>query len=100
MRQFAELRDRVTRLEGRVGNVEEEVADWRDALNSHAKTLNAMREDLVDVRTEMRAGFADVRSEMRDSFGKLAKGQELITDLLTRHLGEPCEETRAGDAGE
>jgi hypothetical protein len=79
----------MTRLEGRVGDAEEDVADWRDALNGHAKTLNAMRKDLVDVRTEM-----------RDGFGKLAKGQELITDLLTRHLSEPCEETRADDADE
>jgi hypothetical protein len=79
-----------------VGDVQEEVADWRDALNGHAKTLTAMRTDLVDVRTEMRDGF----KKMRDDFGKLAKGQDLITDLLTRHLGEPGEATRADDADE
>lgn len=81
-------------------HVQEEVADWRDALNGHAKTLNAMRKDLVDVRTEMRDGFAKVDenfAKVHDKFELLRQGQEAITDLLTRRLGEPDEETRSGD---
>jgi hypothetical protein len=100
VRQFAELRDRVTRLEERVDG-------WQTTLGNHTGLLNAIRDDHLDQRerldrleAEMRTGFADVRSEMRDGFGKLAKGQELITDLLTGHLGEPCEETLADDADE
>jgi predicted nucleic acid-binding Zn-ribbon protein len=96
VRQLAELRDRVTRLEERVD-------DWRTTLDNHTETLNAIRADHLDqgeklakLEAEVRDGFA----EMRDGFGKLAKGQELITGLLTGHLSEPDEETRAGGAGE
>lgn len=101
---------RVTRLEKRVD-------DWQTVLNGHTNTLNAIREDVVDQGkrlvkveaevtdlrsdvTNLRSDVTDLRSEMRNGFGKLAKGQELITDLLTRHLGEPDEEPRAGGTGE
>jgi hypothetical protein len=116
--ELAELDVRVTQLEERMDGVEDlargtgqEVADWRGTVNGHTKTLNAMSEKIdlfqkrIDERldkaeTEVRKEFADVRSEMRKGFGKLAKGQELITDLLTKHLDAPDEETRAGGADE
>lgn len=93
-----------------------------------ARVEKEMRTGFADVRSEMRDGFADVRSEMRDGFAKVdanfakvdanfakvdanfakvedqfrqvRRGQEAITDLLTRHLGEPGEELRASDADE
>ena len=81
--------------------------DWQTTLNNHTKLLNAIRKDHLDQRailadhgtrlTRVEAGLADVRSEMRDGFGKLAKGQELITDLLTKQLDESDEATRAGE---
>jgi chromosome segregation ATPase len=96
VRQFAELRDRVTQLEGRV-------EQWQTTLNGHTNTLNAIRDDVVDQGKRLanvEAELIDVRSEMRAGFGKLAEGQDLITGLLTRHLDERDEETRAGDADE
>jgi uncharacterized coiled-coil DUF342 family protein len=96
VRQFAELRERVTRLEGRVDDVQEEVAAWRATLNGHTQTLNAMREDLDKHGKKL----DKVEKEMHAGFAKLAKGQELITDLLTRHLGEPDEESGVGGADE
>jgi len=92
----------------------EEVANWRDTLNNHTKTLNGMSDkielfqervdksfDQVDERFdklegEMRDGFAEVERK----FELLRKGQEQITNLLTKHLGEPDEETRMDGADE
>jgi hypothetical protein len=111
---LAELRDRVTHLEARVDEVEglargtdREVADWRETLNNHTQTLNAMGEkiDLFQERVDDRLdkfeakvdeGFAKVEKK----FKLLHQGQEQITQLLTSHLGEPDEETRAGGADE
>jgi hypothetical protein len=128
MSQPARLDERVTQLESEMAEVrflatkaESEVSDMQTVFRGHTGVLNAIRQDQVkqgmelasvkaevkNVRAEMHTGFAqvdeefaDVRSEMRKGFGELARGQELITNLLTRHLGEPDEETRAGDAGE
>ena len=92
--------DNVEDLAGRTG---QEVAEWRATLNNHTELLNAIRDDHVDQGKELvklKVELADVRSEMRKGFGKLAKGQELITDLLTRHLGDADKEPPAGGAGE
>lgn len=79
---------------------DQEVADWRTTLNNHTHTLNAMSEQIDNrfnkVEAEMRDGFAKVN----EKFELLHQGQEQITNLLTRHLGEPDEKTRAGDADE
>ena len=91
--------------------------DWQTTLDNHTGLLNAIRADhlkqretladhgerLERLEKETRDGFKEMRDgfkEMRNRFGKLAKGQELITDLLTRHLPEPGEETHAGGADE
>jgi oligoendopeptidase F len=74
----------------------EEVANWRQTLDGHTKLLNAIRKDHVDQSKRL----DKLEAEMRNGFGELAKGQELITGLLTRHLNEPDEETRAGGADE
>jgi hypothetical protein len=88
-------------------STDRDVADWRTTLNNHTETLNGMGKkiDLFQERVDERFGkvdeeLADVRSEMRKGFGKLAKGQELITDLLTRHLGKPGEAVRVDDTNE
>jgi hypothetical protein len=95
----------------------EEVADWRDTLNGHTKTINAIRDDQVDqgkklarVEKEMHAGFAEMNenfAKVDENFAKVQKkfdllhqGQDRITKLLTRHLDAPDEETRAGDTDE
>jgi len=117
MTQAVPLEDRVAKLEVRTDHVEglarrtdKEVSDWRTTLSNHTELLNAIRNDHVDHGkrlTRVEAGLADVRSEMdamrsemRNGFGKLAKGQELITELLDRHLGTSDDETPAGGAGE
>lgn len=94
-------------VEGLARGTDREVADWRTTLNNHTDLLNAIREDQVDqgkklarLEAKVEAELADVRSEMRNGFGKLAKGLELLTGLLTRHLGRPDEEPRGGGPGE
>jgi uncharacterized coiled-coil protein SlyX len=103
VRQLAELRDRVTQ-------VEERVEQWQTTLNGHTNTLNAIRDNQLDLGekvsdlgekvAEQGEKLDRLEAKMRDGFGNLAKGQELITGLLTRHLHEPNEETGAGDADE
>ena len=111
MTQAVPLDDRVAELERRMGDVEDlarntdqDVADWRTTLNNHTKTINAWGEQINArfdrVEAEMRSEFADVRLEMRTGFGTLAEGQAKITKLLTKHLGEPDDETPAGGASE
>jgi hypothetical protein len=123
------LEERVDDVHDLARRTGEEVATWRATLNNHGNMINAlgdhidarfdrveaeMRAGFANVRSEVRAEVANVRSEMRDGFamanenfakieGKftlLHQGQEQIAELLTRHLGEPDERTRAGDAGE
>jgi hypothetical protein len=101
-----------------------EVADWRTTLNNHTKLLNTIRDDVVDqgkkvdkLETEMRDGFAKVDAnfarvdanfakvdanfaKVEDKFQLLFRGQEEITQLLTRHLGEPDDKTRESGADE
>jgi uncharacterized coiled-coil DUF342 family protein len=117
--QIAELDRRVTRLEERMDDVHDlasrtgqEVAEWRTTLNNHTKTLNAMsdqlngRFDKVDERfdkleAEMRDGFAKADknfAKVEEKFKLLHEGQDRITKLLTRHLGEPDDGTHAGGA--
>jgi hypothetical protein len=91
-----------------------EVAEWRTTLNNHSNMLNGMSEQIDERFTKVDKRFDKVEAEMRDGFAKvdqnfakvetkfklLQQGQDRITKLLTRHLGEPDEETRAGDADE
>jgi polyhydroxyalkanoate synthesis regulator phasin len=120
----AELDRRVTKLEERVDDIQdlarqtgEEMAGWRTTLNNHTKLLNAIRDDVVDqgkvladqgkklarVEKEMHAGFAridDNFTEVEKKFAVLYRGQDQITRLLTRALGEPDDGTTAGGAGD
>lgn len=103
------------------GRTDQEVSDLQVVLKGHTGVINAIRDDQVDhgkalarVEAGMRTEFADVRAEMRAGFAKvdenfakvedkfkvLQRGQELITSLLTRHLGAPDDETQTDGAGE
>ena len=114
MTQALPLEDRVAKLEREMaevqfmtGRTDREVSDLQAVLNGHTGVLNAIREDqrdqgkrLARVEAEMRSGFADVRAEMRTGFDTLARGQDQITELLTRHLDEPNDEAQVDGAGE
>lgn len=121
MNQLARLEERVTRLEGRVDDVhdlargtDQEVSGWRGVLNNHTQALNAMGEkiDLFQKRVDARFDEVDDRfdevddrfdkleAKVDDKFELLRQGQEKITGLLTRHLGETDEETHTGHADE
>lgn len=89
------------------GRTDREVSDLQAVLSGHTGVLNAIRQDQHDqgrtiarLEAETRREFADVRAEMRHGFGTLAKGQEVITQLLNQHLGTPDEESGTGDTGE
>jgi SMC interacting uncharacterized protein involved in chromosome segregation len=80
-----------------------EVAEWRTTLNNHTNMLNGMSEQIDERFTKVDKRFDKVDqnfAKVETKFKLLQQGQDRITKLLTRHLGEPDEETRAGDAGE
>jgi BMFP domain-containing protein YqiC len=100
------LEDRVTKLEREVAEVRRDVESTiRAELRAHIKTLEALREnqlemgakmdrefadvrgEIAGLRGEMQAQFADVRSEMRDGFTKLNLGMSQITALLNIAIG-------------
>jgi hypothetical protein len=64
-------------------------------LRAHTKTLGALRQSQLEQGKEMREGFARVDAEARQNYAMLAHGQQRITDLLTRSLGE-CESGEDG----
>lgn len=126
--RVARLEHEMAEVRFMAGRTDREVSDLQAVLNGHTGVLNAIRDDQRDqgrqfakFEAETRREFADVRAEMRDGFAKvdanfakvdanfakveekfalLSKGQEAITRLLTKHLGDPDDETPAGGAGE
>jgi SMC interacting uncharacterized protein involved in chromosome segregation len=108
--ELAQLTKRVSRLEERMDDVQDlagrtgqEVAGWRTTLNNHTRLLNTIKEDQADLRKKVEDGFAKVDenfAEVEKKFQQLHQGQERITKLLTRHLGEPDQEPHTGGADE
>jgi methyl-accepting chemotaxis protein len=85
-----------------VGELGREFREFRDQNN---RMLNAMREDLTDLRDETRRGFARVRERfeqvdrnfeqvdrnfltVHSKLDAVAAGLQVITDLLTRGEGD------------
>jgi hypothetical protein len=60
-----------------------------EKLDEHGAKLDEHGRRLDRIESQMQAGFAKVDKDMQANYAKLAAGQALITDLLTRHLGEP-----------
>lgn len=58
-----------------VAEIRSEIRDFRQATTS---SFNAMRDDLGDLRTEMRTGFTEVRGKLDGT----AAGLEQISGLL------------------
>ena len=75
-----------------VMEIRTEIRDFRQAT---VASLNALREDQLDIRERMNAGFAEMRdgfADMRGKFDVTAAGLQQITELLntaiTRQSGE------------
>ncbi|MBB4904079.1 hypothetical protein [Actinophytocola algeriensis] len=93
------LEDRVTKLEREMVEVRRDlVGTIRTELRAHIKTLEALREnqlemgakmdrEFANVRTEMRTEFANVRAEMREGFTKINLGMSQMTALLNIAIG-------------
>jgi hypothetical protein len=64
-----------------VEQIRGEIRDFRQATTS---SFNAMRDDLTDLRTEVRQGFAEVRGRLDGT----AAGIEQITGLLHTIIGQ------------
>jgi hypothetical protein len=58
-----------------VAEIRTEIRDFRE---QNTRVLNAMRDDLTDLRSHVNAGFA----EMRGKLDAAAAGQQQIVDLL------------------
>ena len=69
-----------------------DVAEFRGELRDFRKatiaSFNATREDITDLRTEMRAEFADVRAEMRGGFAKVDENFAKVDDNFTEMRGK------------
>jgi hypothetical protein len=75
-------------LEARVTEFRHEMRDFRQATVS---SFNALREDLVDLRTHVNNGFTTVDqsfTEMRGRFDAAAAGQQEIVRLLHTVIGD------------
>ena len=64
-----------------VDQIRGEIRDFRQATTA---SFNAMRDDLGDLRTEMRGGFTEVRGRMDAT----AAGLDQITGLLNTLIGQ------------
>ena len=94
---MTKIEDRVTNLEREMAEVRHDVTDAlaiRTELRAHTKTLEALRENQLEMGARMDREFADVRgevaglrSEMRDGFTKLNLGMAQITALLNIAIG-------------
>ncbi|MEV4310744.1 hypothetical protein [Actinocrispum sp. NPDC049592] len=60
----------------------------QETLDGMQGTLTEHGQRLTRLESEMKAGFAKVDSSMQATYAKLAAGQAVITDLLTRHLDD------------
>jgi hypothetical protein len=121
MTQALSLEDRVAELEREMvevrhmaGRTDREVSDLHVTLKGHTGVLNAIREDQVDqgkklalvenrmgnLERAVHDGFTKVDenfAKVEEKFDVLHQGQEQITRLLNRRLGELDEETSRGD---
>ncbi|RSN32213.1 hypothetical protein DL990_20040 [Amycolatopsis sp. WAC 01416] len=73
-RQVAELTERSTdAAAARVlaAGADRDVSEVRAELRAHTGTLNALRQDQVDLREEMREGFAAVNRSLQQIIGLL-----------------------------
>jgi hypothetical protein len=76
--EFADVRESFARVDGELAEVRGEMREGFARVDG----------EFADVRGEMRAGFARVDTEARKNYSLLAEGQQRITDLLTRHIGD------------
>lgn len=105
--QVRELTERVQRSEqdssaarvlasGAYGDVAELRTDIREFRDSNNRTLNAMREDLTDLRSQMSDGFIEIRGRLDAT----AAGMQVITDMLTTLIDRDAADSDAGDSGD
>jgi predicted nucleic acid-binding Zn-ribbon protein len=76
------LEDRVTKLEREMVEVRRDlVGTIRTELRAHIKTLEALRENQLDMGARMDREFADVRGEIADVRGEIADVRGEVADL-------------------
>jgi len=66
----------------------EEVGEVKAKLDAHTRTLNALREDQLDLKKEV----SDLRAHVDEGFAKLNLGMAQIVALLTLKEGEEKED--------
>lgn len=102
-KELAKVRAEVKGVRAEVTDVRAEVESVKAEVTDVRAEVGNVRAEVESVRAEVRDGFAKADenfTEVERKFATLRQGQEQITDLLTRHLGEPDEEASAGGADE
>lgn len=82
-----------------VAEIRTEIRDFRQATTA---SFNAMREDLVDLRTHVDDKFAEVDrgfTQMRGVLDQVAGGQQQIAALLGRLIDQGDDESDTNDGG-
>ncbi len=82
----------VAEIRGEIREFRDEIrGEIREFREQNTRVLNAMREDLIDLRQWVETGFARVDNGFTEMRGKLdgaAAGQQQIVTLLTTLIGQ------------
>jgi predicted TIM-barrel fold metal-dependent hydrolase len=77
-RQVAEVRQDAAAARVLAGAADRDVSEFRQTLNAHTRSLNALRETQIEHQAETRA----FQAETRDGFAKVNAGMVQITGLV------------------
>jgi hypothetical protein len=80
-----EVRAEISGFRAEISGFRAEIGDFRAGTTA---SMNALREDQIDLREKMNAGFA----EMRGKFDAAAAGQQQIVELLNTVIARQGEE--------
>jgi uncharacterized coiled-coil DUF342 family protein len=64
-----------------------DVGEVRGELRAHTRTMNALRQDQIDMRAELKAEIAELRDETRRGFATVHEGMAGIVEILGRIEG-------------
>lgn len=64
-----------------------DVSEVRAEMRAHTRTMNALRQDQIDMRAELKAEIAELRDETRRGFATVHEGMAGIVEILGRIEG-------------
>jgi phage-related minor tail protein len=78
------------------GGADRDVTEFRGEIREfreqNTRVLNAMREDLTDLRTQVDTGFSEMRGKLDATAGGQQKIVTLLDTLIAQQGGQPSDE--------